>query len=81
MQQATIIPVDYKSLYESSLVQIEQLKLQLAQLQKMVFGSRHERFIPDSAAVAQQLVLSLQAEAVGERTVTTQEVTVMSTWL
>jgi len=79
MQQATIIPVDYKSLYESSLVQIEQLKLQLAQLQKMVFGSRHERFIPDSAAVAQQLVLSLQAEAVGERTVTTQEVTVTKT--
>jgi len=79
MQQATIIPVDYKSLYESSLVRIEQLKLQLAQLQKMVFGSRHERFIPDSAAVAQQLVLSLQAEAVGERTVTTQEVTVTKT--
>jgi transposase len=79
MQQATIIPVDYKSLYESSLVQIEQLKLQLAQLQKMVFGSRHERFIPDSAAVAQQLALSLQAEAVGERTVTTQEVTVTKT--
>jgi len=79
MQQATIIPVDYKSLYESSLVQIEQLKLQLAQLQKMVFGSRHERFIPDSTAVAQQLVLSLQAEAVGERTVTTQEVTVTKT--
>ena len=45
----------------------------------MVFGSRHERFIPDSAAVAQQLVLSLQAEAVGERTVTTQEVTVTKT--
>jgi transposase len=79
MQQATIIPVDYKSLYESSLVRIEQLKLQLAQLQKMVFGSRHERFIPDSAAVAQQLALSLQAEAVGERTVTTQEVTVTKT--
>jgi len=45
----------------------------------MVFGSRHERFIPDSAAVAQQLALSLQAEAVGERTVTTQEVTVTKT--
>ena len=79
MQQATIIPVDYKSLYEGSLVQIEQLKLQLAQLQKMVFGSRHERFVPDSAAVAQQLALGIQAEAVGERTVTTQEVTVTKT--
>ncbi len=79
MQQATIIPVDYKSLYEGAVVQIEQLKLQLAQLQKMVFGSRHERFIPDSAAVAQQLALGLQAEAVGERTVTTQEVMVTKT--
>lgn len=86
MQQATIIPVDYKSLYEdayvklqATLVQIEQLKLQLAQLQKMVFGSRHERFVPDSAAVAQQLALGLQAEAVGERTVTTQEVTITKT--
>lgn len=79
MQQTTIIPVDYKSLYEGAVVQIEQLKLQLAQLQKMVFGSRHERFVPDSAAVAQQLALGLQAEAIGERTITTQEVTITKT--
>jgi transposase len=79
MQQSTIIPVDYKSLYEGAVVQIEQLKLQLAQLQKMVFGSRHERFVPDNGAVAQQLALGLQAEAIGERSVTTQEVTITKT--
>ena len=79
MQQTIIIPVDYKSLYEASLFEIEQLKLQLAQLEKMVFGSRHERFVPDSAAVAQQLALGLQAEAIGDRTVTTQEVTITKT--
>lgn len=79
MQQAITIPVDYKSLYEASRLEIEQLKLQLSQLQKMVFGSRHERFVPDNGAVAQQLALGLQAEATGERTVTTQEVTITKT--
>ncbi len=57
-------------------MQIEQLKLQLAQFEKMVFGSRHERFVPDNGIVAEQLALALQAEAIGERTVTKEEVTV-----
>lgn len=86
MQQATTIAVDYKSLYEVTsqklevaLVQIEQLKLQLSQLEKMLFGSRHERFVPDSGAVAGQLALGLQAEAIGERTVTKEEVRITRT--
>lgn len=79
MQQATPITVDYKSLYEGAVLQIEQLKLQLAQLQKMVFGSRHERFVPDNGAVALQLALGLQTEAIGDRTITTQEIMVTKT--
>lgn len=40
---------DYKSLYEQSQLDILQLKQQLAQLQKMIFGSRHERFIAEDS--------------------------------
>ncbi len=64
MLQAATIPLDYKSLYEASQLEIAQLKLQLAQFEKMVFGSRHERFVPDNGIVAEQLALALQA---GER--------------
>ncbi len=79
MLQAATIPVDYKSLYEASQLEIAQLKLQLAQFEKMVFGSRHERFVPDNGIVAEQLALALQVEAIGERTVTKEEVTITRT--
>src|SRR3954451_18255502 len=79
MQQAATIPVDYKSLYEASQLQVMQLTLRIAQLEKMLFGSRHERFVPDSGAVAEQLALGLQAEAIGERTVSKEEVTITRT--
>ncbi|MDQ6815702.1 MAG: IS66 family transposase [Bacteroidota bacterium] len=79
MTQATTIPVDYKSLYEAAQLQVMQLTLRVAQLEKMIFGSRHERFVPDDAAVAQQLALGLQAEAIGERTITKEEVTITRT--
>jgi transposase len=79
MQQAATIPVDYKSLYEASQLQVMQLTLRIAQLEKMLFGSRHERFIADSGAVAEQLALGLQAEAIGERIVTKEEVTITRT--
>lgn len=39
--------VDYKVLYEQSQIRIIGLEQQLAQLQKMIFGSRQERFIPE----------------------------------
>ena len=74
MQQAATIPVDYKSLYEASQLQVMQLTLRIAQLEKMLFGSRHERFVPDNGAVAEQLALGLQAEAIGERTITKEVV-------
>lgn len=76
MHQATTIAVDYKSLYEASQLEVAQLKLRLAHLEKMLFGSRHERFVADPAAAAQQLVLGLHAEAIGERTITKEEVTI-----
>jgi transposase len=79
MQTAAIIPIDYKSLYEASQVEVEQLKLRLTQLEKLIYGSRHERFVPDNGSVAQQLTLGLQAEAIGERTITKEEVAVTRT--
>jgi hypothetical protein len=79
MQQATTIPVDYKSLSEALHLQVMQLTLRVAQLEKMIFGSRHERFVPDNAAVAEQLALGLHAEAIGERTITKEEVTITRT--
>ena len=65
----TASSIDYKSLYEQkseayNLVQIEllQLKQQLSQLQKMIFGSRHEKFIATEVNPS-QLSLNIEAEA------------------
>lgn len=67
--------VDYKELYEEQLkvvsqqaLQIDQLTHQLAQLKKMIFGSKHERYVP--AGNPQQLTLDLDVETIGERIVT-----------
>jgi transposase len=61
--------IDYKSLYEQQLQANNQLQItvaalqqQLMQLQKMIFGSRHERFIPADVNAA-QLSLEIQAES------------------
>ena len=58
-----ISSIDYRSLYEHSQLRIVDLEQQLAQLQKMIFGSRQERFIPSDINPS-QLVLDIQAEAV-----------------
>lgn len=59
---------DYKAMYEQSQalnaslqLQMLQLSQQLAQLQKMIFGSRHERFVPEDPTHP-QLSLDLMAE-------------------
>ena len=57
--------IDYKSLYEQSQLRIIALEQQLHQLQKMIFGSRHERFIP-SDTNSSQLSLNIQAETVAD---------------
>jgi transposase len=63
MQQA----VDYKALYESQLVQIELLKAELAQLKRMIFGSKSENFLPATSTA--QLTLDIQAEAIATTSV------------
>jgi len=61
--------IDYKSLYEQKSQAYESLQLtviglqqQLAQLQKMIFGSRHERFVANDNP--SQLSLNITAEPV-----------------
>ena len=55
--------IDYKALYEQALVTIGMLKHRIDQLEKMVFGSKHERFVTPSEP-AQQLSLDIQADTV-----------------
>ena len=66
MQSATA--PDYKKLYEQSQLEMLQLKQQLAQLQKMIFGSRHERFIPADTDNP-QLSLGIQTESIATGTI------------
>ncbi len=60
---------DYKSLYEQSQLRISLLEQQLSQLQKMIFGSRHERFIPEDKSNP-QLSLGMQVDNTGTAAVT-----------
>lgn len=69
--QSALAP-DYKNLYEQKSQAFDALQLtvielqqQLDQLKKMIFGSRHERFIP-SDANSPQLSLNIQAQAVAD---------------
>jgi len=55
--------IDYRRLYEESQIRIVSLERQLSQLQKMIFGSRHERFVPADENPS-QLSLDITAEAV-----------------
>jgi transposase len=54
---------DYQSLYEQSQLRIIALEQQLQQLQKMIFGSRQERFVPTSTS-GPQLTLDIQVEPI-----------------
>ena len=55
--------IDYKSLYEQSQLSIASLKYELDQLKKMIFGSRHERFVAADNNPS-QLQFDIQTEAV-----------------
>lgn len=46
---ATAQNIDYKFLYEQAQFKIASLNHQLANLKKLIFGSKQERFIPDPA--------------------------------
>lgn len=52
--------VDYKEKYESACIELINLRHELDQLKRLVFGSRHERFIP--ATPQEQLALGLTVE-------------------
>lgn len=54
---------DYKQLYEQSQLRITALEQQLQQLQKMIFGSRQERFVP-ATRNEPQLLLDIPTETV-----------------
>ncbi len=59
---------DYKVLYEQSQATILSLTHQLDQLRKMIFGSKHERFVP--AAASAQLCLPLEAATIAQCKIT-----------
>jgi transposase len=56
--------IDYKTLYEQSQLQILQLRHELDQLRKMIFGARQERFVPDQSTYVAQLSMGLSPEPV-----------------
>jgi transposase len=51
--------IDYRVLYEQSQLTIASLTHQLDQLKKMIFGSKHERFVPTATDDKANLQLSL----------------------
>ncbi len=55
--------IDYKTLYEESSVEIVSLRNEIANLKRMIFGSKSESFIPENIPSA-QLSLDIQAEAI-----------------
>jgi transposase len=77
--------VDYKTLYEQQVkisqhlskkvdeltFRIQELVHQVAQFKKMIFGSKHERFVPSDPHKEQsQLALALEVETAGECKIT-----------
>lgn len=60
---------DYKALYEQSQLRLLALEQQLAQLQKMIFGSKQERFVPVDPS-SPQLSLDIQSEPVATSMIT-----------
>lgn len=61
--------IDYKSLSEEYAFQITVLKQEIANLKRMIFGSKSENFIPQNTPSA-QLSLDIQAEAIATCSVT-----------
>lgn len=71
--------IDYKALYEQSQatnaslqLQVLQLTQQLTQLQKMIFGSKHERFVPADPS-SPQLSLGIQTEPIATAMITSSK--------
>jgi transposase len=56
--------IDYKTLFEQQQLVVFQLRHELDQLKKMIFGAKQERFIPGGAPDPAQLTMGLCAEQV-----------------
>ena len=61
--------IDYKILYEELVEQNATLQHELANLKRLIFGSKNERFIPAESSPS-QLSLDMQADAVAACSVT-----------
>lgn len=64
--------IDYKAQLQEAHGTITVLKHRIEQLEKMIFGSKHERFVPTTTP-ADQLFLELQTDAVGEVNITSTQ--------
>jgi transposase len=56
--------IDYKTLFEQQQLVVFQLRHELDQLKKMIFGARQERFIPGNTPDPAQLAMGLPTEQV-----------------
>ena len=61
--------IDYKTLYEQLAEQNATLQQELANLKRLIFGSKNERFVPAESSPS-QLRLDMQADAVASCSVT-----------
>jgi len=64
VKQELTTDIDYKSLCEQLQTENAFLKQELAQLKKIIFGSRQERFVASDSTMPEQLSLNIQAEAI-----------------
>lgn len=67
--ETTLTHTDYKALYEQSLLQIQSLQLQLAELKKMIFGSKGEKFISPTGNESAVQTDMFPEDKLGEHTV------------
>lgn len=71
--QAAITHTDYQALYEQSQTEIALLKHELAKLKQLIYGSKHERFIPSDNNHPSQLSLDMEAEEVAAVKITSAQ--------
>ena len=57
--------IDYKTLYEETSLKLAALQHELANLKRLIFGSKNERFIPSNGTPS-QLSLDIEADAIAQ---------------
>ena len=62
--QAVAEHIDYKALYEQAELKIAALAFELEKLKKIIFGSKHERFVAATGQDNPQLTLDLDLETI-----------------